>query len=635
MAKRLRRLLVLGALSGVLALSLLAGCSFNPGAPKVNEPPRTTLSFSPDSGSTANYRVRMNWFGWDKDGYISYYETAWDHPDSLPLEEADWVTVVNTDSIFYLSAYADSIDEERGYEYHSFAVRAVDNDGEADPSPESISFTAFTIVPDTDIIRGPAGGVVTGPMVTYEWLGNDRDGVISGYGYRLSKRDDVTQEFLTVTTADSLPETHVSQDFGPLDAGKYRFQAWSYDDAGARDQSPAMEEFFVNPSLAGAKLYVVSNVFGVLDYRGPIWAPKHNLPTSIFEGERLSFNWTASAETYGGQIVGYRHAFDDTTVWPVWSAFSTQFQVRPRLGEHSLYVSVLDNANVVTRGRVFFEVVDATLDGYILVVDDWNYRETMPIWGTDAQRNDFYDEILAGYVHERFEWQPDQHDLEPPSVDALRGASTVIWYADQEETALKQLFTSYLSPYNALLGYMRVGGNIVLSGSQILTQITQESYPFEIDEEDTTTGAVFVRDFLHIEYAANSGGGVNQAEPWNYGYCFYGAIPSDPSLGFEPICIDSLGKWSFVFGSGGNYAKAGQPNVEKLRVAGGTGLDAFRMDAHLNYTYENQPCGVLYLTGDNHGNSCYFGFPLYYCQTEQAKATLRKVLDYFGEERIQ
>ena len=26
----------------------------------------------------ANYRVRMNWFGWDPDGEISYFLTKWD-----------------------------------------------------------------------------------------------------------------------------------------------------------------------------------------------------------------------------------------------------------------------------------------------------------------------------------------------------------------------------------------------------------------------------------------------------------------------------------------------------------------------------------------------------------------------------
>ena len=44
---------------------------------------------------------------------------------------------------------------------------------------------------------------------------------------------------------------------------------------------------------------------------------------------------------------------------------------------------------------------------------------------------------------------------------------------------------------------------------------------------------------------------------------------------------------------------------------------------------------MLYLSGDNHGNSCYFGFPLYYCQYDHVKALLDKVLFFYGEEKIQ
>ena len=41
---------------------------------------------------------------------------------------------------------------------------------------------------------------------------------------------------------------------------------------------------------------------------------------------------------------------------------------------------------------------------------------------------------------------------------------------------------------------------------------------------------------------------------------------------------------------------------------------------------------MLYVTGDNHGNICYFGFPLYYLRTEQVEPVIDRVLELFGEE---
>ncbi|MCK4408869.1 MAG: hypothetical protein KAW67_02220, partial [Candidatus Eisenbacteria sp.] len=184
---RFKKLLVLAMFAAVLASGFVLGCSkFEPGNRVPNMDPETTLSFSPDEGGTANYRVRMNWFGWDADGEVVYYETAWDKPDTVD-GWSKWIdmagrAVVSTDSIFMLES-ADEFDEANGYALHSFAVRAVDNEGARDASPESLVFTAVTVLPETRITRGPAP--VTGPMVTFEWLGSDRDGVIVAYDYRL------------------------------------------------------------------------------------------------------------------------------------------------------------------------------------------------------------------------------------------------------------------------------------------------------------------------------------------------------------------------------------------------------------------------------------------------------------------
>ncbi|MCD4690993.1 hypothetical protein K8S17_05970 [bacterium] len=624
----------------LLVLGTLAGCSkFDAGDPIPNVRPETTLSFAPADEDTANYRVRMNWFGWDPDGEISHYWTKWD--------TFAWRRVVGTDSVFMVSASAGEVTETHGYEYHSFSVKAVDNDGDEDPTPETVSFTAFTIVPDTRIVRGPSG--VTGPMVTFEWAGSDRDGVIVGYGYRLFKWEQSTSEWVQVTSQTDLGAETVVANFGPID-GLHRFEVWSVDDAGAADQTPAEREFTCNPELAGPKLYVRSNVFGIRTYRGPVWSSIYNIPTPIFAGERLAFEWVATADSYGGQILGYRHAYDDTSNWPAYNILSTRFNVTPELGRHSLYVSALDNANETTRARIYFDVVEATLDEYILVVDDWNSKEGTPGgWPSDEARNGFWNELLAGYSHIRVEWQPDQNQIggadQPPDVDALRGASTVIWYADQEYTVLADLFDPFSARYNSLAGYMRVGGNLILSGQECIRQIMYENYPLTVEPSDTTEAASFVRDYLHIESADYSGYQANKSAPWNYGYCFYGDIPTDAgeSFDFVPMYIDSVGpsgwpergKWPFyVYTINPNYTRCGLPGIETVTAFQGTGLEVFEMYSFLNSNFEGVPSSVLYLSGDNHGNTWYTGHPMYYLQDDPAGHNFDRVLQLFGEEKL-
>jgi hypothetical protein len=647
---RFNKLIVLAMFAAILASGFVLGCGkFESGERKPNIPPETTLSFSPDNGSTANFKVRLNWFGWDPDGEVAYFETAWDKPDSID-SWSNWIdtagrSVVSTDSIFYLSA-ADEFDETNAYALHSFAVRAVDNEGARDASPESLVFTATTVLPETEITRGPAS--VTGPMVTFEWSARDRDGVIVAYDYRLFARQ--SNEWVQVAPDPAVAQSitvgpdETSVLFGPL-AGLHRFEVWATDDAGAADQTPAVSQFNVNPELAGPKLYVFTNVFGTHTFRGPVWPSRYNIPEPIFAGERLQFAWFADASDYGGEVVGYRYAYDDTSTWPAWSIFERRFSRVPTIGRHSLYISALDNANVMTRARMYFDVVEASLDEYILVVDDYNKNEHLANWGTDEDRNDFYNNVLTGYVRPRSEWEPEQHIEQglpmAPDVDALRGASTVIWYCDDADASIGELFNPFLPSYNALSGYLRVGGNILLCGWKVMTQVTSESYPISIDEGDTTAAAIFIRDFLHIGRIENSGEAANPSSPWTYGYCFHGALPTDEgaALGFEPVYLDSgdcdgeIGNWPFYCNPPAPQYNHCGLNVESLVNYQGTGLEIYKIKSFLNMNFEGETTGVLYLSGDSRGNACYLGFPLYYCQEDQVTAMVDRVLELFGEEK--
>ena len=601
------------------------GCSkSDPSGLTNNIPPETQLSFAPDAGDTVNYRVRMNWFGWDPDGEVTHFLTMW---DSL-----GWEYTVATDSVFVVSTDDTTGGANQSYEHHTFSVKAVDNDGAEDPTPASVSFTAENIFPDTEIIEGPA--TVSWPFVTFEWEGSDPDGEVAGFGYRLLIRDGL--DYVEYASEDSLTSDETTAEFGPL-GGDFRFEVWSIDDQGARDVTPAQWLFHVY-YWGPTQFHVTSNVFGG-PRRWPVYPDAWlEPPIPIFDGEHVTFDWSAE-----GQGIKYRHAYDDTTNWSAWSSTGTHFEMTPVLGEHEMHVAVKDTIETEIHAHLRFEVVDVGLDDYILIVDDYDWWETHEAWGTDLERDAFYDAIVAPFG-ERYAWDPAEHEIEgdpsPPDVQALAGASTVIWYCDQVEAEIGGLLGQYGQDYDRLGGYVRAGGNLVLCGQQTLTQVAGAPYPVYIGPEDSTPGGRFIRDVLRIGYVDHSGDGSNPDEPWNYGYCMHGAIPTPAgeALGFEPVYVDTgdcdvePGKW-FLYCDPPfpGYYHCGLP-VEMLVSFQGTGLEIYATDSFLNPDYEGETSVVLYLSGDNRGNVCYLGFPLYYLQTPQVEAMLRRVLTLFGEE---
>lgn len=625
----LRRLLAMLALCAAVASMISAGCSkFNPGEPNENLRPETVLSFAPEQGDTANYRIRLNWFGWDPDGEVAYFWTQWDDFDS--------VRVVSTDSIFRISA-ADTFDSQRGYAYHTFWVAAVDNQGLADLSKARLAFTAYTIAPDTQFERGGSPPTVTGPMVTFEWVGSDVDGVITGYGYALYEI--AGGETTLLEWEDDLPASVTTYELGPVE-GKHMFDVWSTDDAGAKDQSPARSVFTCNPDLAGPKITVKSNAFGRFSFRTKFWdegwVGKDPIP--IFAGERLSFTWSAESE-FGGQILGYLHAYDDTTTWPAWSIFDNTFEVVPEIGTHRLFISAIDNANSPTKGMIWFRVVPAHLDQNILIVDDWNNWETSPNYGTDAMRDAFYDSLIVGrFAHRAAYWDTWEHSQgaqpRPPTVSVLANASTVIWYSDHDVTALEAVFDPYVTTYNSLAGYLRVGGNLILAGEENLRQISGQGYPFVVSASDTTPSIRFIREHLHIGRGDFSGRAPNP--PWNFGYCLHCALPTG-AIDLEPMCIDTLGKWFYPYNGTGvawQDKKGCGVAVESMEYYQGTALEIMKVHAFKNRVFPGRTCATLYLSGDNHANTAYFGFPLYYMKTKDVIPVLDKILTLFGEEKL-
>lgn len=570
--------LVLGC--AVLA-AVLVGCSREDPVDAVsNIPPETILSHSPVVGDTVTYMVRMNWFGWDPDGVVTHFLAQW---DSL-----DWELTTATDSVFAVPAEDTSPDSTHSLGYHTFSIKAVDDDG---------------------------------------------DGYVAGYGYRLMFRQGYN-DYVEVASAHGLGPTETRADFGPL-CGEHRFEVWAFDDMGARDRTPAVRNF--SSTCWGPEgLRVTSNVFWGASRWQPYPYGYERPPVPVFDGEFITFDWSAE-----GQGLKYRCAYDDLGAWSDWSAANTHFEVEAEPGLHEMHVAVRDTLDIEVHIHFLFEAIEASLDDCIMIVDDYDAHEYHPLWGTDEDRDLFYDGIVAPFG-DRFHWDPDEHivngDPQGPGVADLAAASTVIWYCDFSETEIQVHFDPFRNPYSSLGGYVRAGGNLVLCGWKAAEQIAGTPYPIDTADADSP-GEVFLRDVAHIEWIDNSGSAANPNQPWDYGYCLHGAVPTSEgeALGFEPAYIDSgdcdgeIGKW-FVFcdSPNPNYDRCGL-NVEKMTPYAGESLELYTIDSFLNPEYEGETCALLYLSGDDRGNVCYFGFPLYYLQTDQAEAMLGRVLTLFGE----
>ena len=400
---------------------------------------------------------------------------------------------------------------------------------------------------------------------------------------------------------------------------------------GSDDQPGAAPLVPAGGPRTGPALTLRTNVLG--DYLFPA-APYATEP--VFERDRLAFDWFAVPDN-GDIITGYSHAYDDTLSWTPWSLDDRHFEITPTLGEHSLFVRALDDSGRITLGRIPVEVVETALDSYILVVDDYTQSEGILAWGTDAMRDAFYDTLLSGYERPAADFDALGG---PPGVSVLAGASTVVWEADTVAPGIRGMFDSAGTRYDVFAGYVRVGGNLVLCGQNLIGQILDEPYPVHVSFSDTARDRVFVRDHLGIRGARNSGVSSNLSVPWDYGYCFHGAEPAmQPPAAhgeFEPMHIDSLGKWWVLYGKplGTPYHRAGMPYIDAPEPCGPNAIVAFTFDSWVNVTFDGAPCSVMNLSGTTGGNTCCFGFPLYYLKTPDVLAVMDLLLASFGEVKV-
>lgn len=249
---RARALVTAMAVAGLLillAVALIAGCSPR----KVlgpNTPPETVL-FVQGPVDTVSLTVHLFWFGSDPDGEVAGFEVRFKNP-AAPAD-TQWVPTTRTDSLF-------TVFTPQGYSAPTFEVRAIDDDGQRDPSPATENFQFSNQAPIVDLINPPAFADTTYPSVTLTWTGIDPDGDAALLSYRIWLDGNEANARITDQRTFTIPSIDFQQ------AGVYatgtRTVYVQPIDAGGRAGVPDSTRWVVRAPVTGtrARLLIIDDV---------------------------------------------------------------------------------------------------------------------------------------------------------------------------------------------------------------------------------------------------------------------------------------------------------------------------------------------------------------------------------------
>ena len=480
-----------------IIIGILYGCSENVylGTRKDNVPPEVWLSSGPVEGSTTGYKVHFYWGGWDPDGEIAYFEFVivdgapfgFDRQDTTGLEK--WTKTTVYDSTFSVTADDSSetviINNNPYTRYdrtHTFFLRGVDKQG-LRSVPQYRSFTAWTLAP-TVYIESPGDNAVLGRVITFSWEGRDPidepmntqepESVRFVYGLIIDTNGVENKNFDIMGDFNDNPWRYENMWRGwiayssPNDSGRsttigddeilqvnkeHFFGVQAKDEAGAVtaifDSRMNFRRFIVSEA-AGPFLTVTEPFIGSFRFIGRNFTPiKRDMPPGV----PLNFHWTATAEEYGGRILGYRYGWDIADVnnpsdWPVsFSPFNLASPERAIYsGTHTFFIEALDNAGTSTLAQIQINVIPFDMNRQLLWVDDfYSVDFTQISWSmpTETQHDQFWTGICSRV--EGFDPELDIYDVantnfKPPRIDKIGRYKNIIWtYSSDDRNAWAQI----------------------------------------------------------------------------------------------------------------------------------------------------------------------------------------------------
>ena len=511
----------------IILLALIIGCSEDVylGTRKENLAPQVWLSSGPVEGSTTGYKVHFYWGGWDPDGEIDYFEFVIVDGEPLGFNRQDttgldkWTMTTVYDSTFSVTADDSAetvvINDNPYTRYdrtHTFFLRGVDKQG-VRSEPQYRSFTAWTLAP-TVFIDSPGDNAVLGRVITFEWTGRDpidepantqdpesvryASGLIVDTNGVVNRNFDIVGDFNTnpwryehmwgpwiyYQAPNDSGRTTVIGDDEILQLNKsHFFTVQAMDEAGAItaifDTRMNFRRFIISES-AGPFLTVTEPFIGTFRFLGTNFVPiKRDLPPGV----PLNFHWSATAEDYGGRIVGYRYGWDvadlnNPSDWPVtYSPFNLAAPERAIYsGTHTFFIEVIDNAGTTTLAQMQINIIPFDMERNLLWVDDFysvDFTQTSWSMPTESQHDAFWIDICSRA--EGFDAELDVYDVastnfKPPRIETVGKYKNIIWtYSSDDRNAWSQIVrfvpessitTGSLLTINYLSLYLAKGGHL-------------------------------------------------------------------------------------------------------------------------------------------------------------------------------
>lgn len=548
------------------ALALAAGCNDNDfGIDKrhPNRPPETVLaSGPPDSTYGTNYRVRLYWSGSDGDGIIDHYDFIMvDHPaieDSISTgdlsapnrvvvrvpepDDPRWQSTSARDTLIItradtlhrdpsppsgsnLGQHNEFIRRQSFERWHTFFVRAVDNEGAIDPTPDYRSFNSNNIAPVVALqppVTASSGEFMGPPTIVFNWDGYDPVGdgtellpIASRWVILASNKDSfggyrglpdtlyhvapsAWSPWRPWSASDGSGKRAIVRGLRPAGfepgVGFYLFAVQAMDEAGA--VTPVFDWFtigknnttpvFVSGDI-GPTLSLRESFLGVFNFTGS----SRPLLVDAAAGQTIRFCWRGDASSYGGEIVGYRYGWDirdpeDEEQWEQnWSETATCAPARVfNSGTHVFFLQTRDNAESITQARIEMTVRQVTRRRDLLFVDDSTHPQgdTDPDEAREDQRwQAIFDSLLVrrpfAFDSGRDVFDVRQNRRQPPPLSLVFDYKTVVWavVASSQGSALSTV-ASFIDPFlegentarafNYLNLYLDNGGEMWIHGHQ-------------------------------------------------------------------------------------------------------------------------------------------------------------------------
>ncbi len=230
-------------------------------------------------------------------------------------------------------------------------------------------------------------------------------------------------------------------------------------------------------------LLIYDQRLGGFKFHGTILNPElRDLPPGI----PLHFRWSADVSYYGGEIAGYRYAWDvpDVSEWnaPFTAGATETPDVAFHAGVHTLFVETIDIAGTRSLGRITVSIIPFRMDRNLLFVDDYFFSDfPVPDYHepSEPEHDAFWLRLCSraeGFDPARDIYDCAENGIHLPALDRIAGYKNIIWTYSSSNSAWSkmvyftpesQVGTALEYPINYLSMFLMKGGHLWTLGQSL------------------------------------------------------------------------------------------------------------------------------------------------------------------------